>query len=88
MDAQFSMVDDRSPQKRSDPPQSIERGQNVDHLRSGAAKDDDFSDAVGTMYDDEHFKQDTDTIAQNLSDDNSIDNEMAAILGIRRKMVI
>ena len=82
MDAQFSIVDDRSPQKRSDPPQSMEKNNSFE--TGGTTKNDDFFDAVGTMYDDEQSRRDTDTIAQNLSNDDSIDNEMAANLGIRR----
>ena len=93
MDAQFSMLDDRSPQKRSAPPQAMEHPPSSTNLknssfetdiRSARTKDDDFFDAVGTMYDDELSRRETDTIAMNLSNDESIDNLMAANLGIRR----
>ena len=93
MDAHFSMLADKSPQKRSAPPQSMNQSLSSTNLknssfetdiRSARTKDDDYFDTVGTMCDDELSRQETENITMNLSNDDSIDNFMATNLGIRR----
>ena len=86
MDAHFSMLDDKSPQKRSAPPQSMNQSLSSTNLkncsfesniRSTRTEDDDFFDTVRTMYDDELFRQETEIIIMNLSNNDSIDNLLA-----------
>ena len=67
-------------------PQSVEHRENAScdnstyNIKSSLAREDDFFDAVGTIYDDEAAtNRDLD-----ISNDASFDNEMAPSLGLRR----